>query len=76
VTKKKNEATRTAEDTTVAEILETVAPPRQDTTGVHLVAVGQSYLLVIQGPEALHLSRLVLDFVDALHERADAKSSK
>lgn len=76
MTKKKNEATRTAEDTTVAEILETVAPPRQDTTGVHLVAVGQSYLLVIQGPEALHLSRLVLDFVDALHERADAKSSK
>jgi hypothetical protein len=76
VTEKNNETTRTAEDTTVAEILETVAPPRPETTGVHLVAVGQSYLLVIQGPEALHLSRLVLDFVDALKERADAKSGK
>lgn len=65
--------TRTAEDTTVAELFETVAPPRDGTTGVHLVAVGKNYLLAIQGPESLHMARLILDFVDALAERAEAK---
>lgn len=68
------QATRTAEDTTVAELLETIAPPRDDTTGVHLVAVGQTYLLAVQGPEALHMTRLILDFVEALHSKAEEKA--
>jgi hypothetical protein len=67
---------RTAEDTTVAELFNTVAPPRDGTTGVHLVAVGQNYLLAIQGPEALHMTRLILDFVDALKEREEEKNAK
>jgi hypothetical protein len=67
------EPSRTAENTTVAELFETVAPPRDNTTGVHLVAVGKNYLLAIQGPEALHMTRLILDFVDALKEYAEAK---
>jgi hypothetical protein len=64
---------RTAENTTVAELLETIAPPREGTTGVHLTSVGQSYLLAIQGPEALHMARLILDFVEALYETSEGK---
>lgn len=66
---------RTAEDTTVAELLETVAPPRAGQTGVHLVAVGRDYLIAVQGPESLHMARLILDFVDALKEREAAKTN-
>jgi hypothetical protein len=66
---------RTAEDTTVAELFSTVAPPREQTTGVHVIAVGPNYLLAIQGPEALHMTRLILDFVDTLHEVAESKKN-
>ena len=62
---------RTAEDTTLAELLETIAPPREGTTGVHLTSVGPAYVLTVQGPEALHMTRLILDFVEALHEKAE-----
>jgi hypothetical protein len=61
---------RTAEDTTVAELFQTVAPPREGTTGAHLVAVGDNYMLLIQGPEAVALTRHILDFVEAIHDRA------
>jgi len=48
-----------------------VAPPREATTGAHLVSVGpQHYLLVVQGPEATHLTRRILDFIDALADQA------
>jgi hypothetical protein len=66
-------AERTAEDTTVAELMETIAPPRDGTTGVHLTAVGPDYLLAIQGPESLHLARLILDFVEALYAEVERK---
>jgi 3-deoxy-D-arabino-heptulosonate 7-phosphate (DAHP) synthase len=61
---------RTAEDTTVAEILTTVAPPRDDTTGAHVVAAGEAFLIVIQGPESVHLTRMVLDYIEALSAQA------
>jgi len=67
------DSTRTADNTTVSELFETVAPPREGTTGVHVVNVSPNYLLVIQGPEALHMTRLLLDYVDALHAAAVEK---
>lgn len=64
--------TRTAADTTVKEILDTVCPPRSDTTGAHLVSCGpDAHLLVIQGPESRWLTARVLEFLDALHERTE-----
>ena len=62
---------RSAEDTTIAELLDTVAPPRSGTTGVHVVNVTPNYLVVVQGPEALHMTRLILDYVEALHTIAE-----
>lgn len=69
--KKLVDAKRTAEDTTVAELLETVAPPREGTTGAHLVSVGpHHYFLVIQGPEATWLTARLLEVIDALADQA------
>ena len=61
---------RTAENTNVADLLTTVAPPREGTTGVHLVSVGERYVLTIQGPEARWLTARVIEFVEALHEKS------
>lgn len=61
---------RSASDTTIADLLRTVCPPRSDTTGCHVVAVGQEFLLVIQGPEAHTLVSRVLTFIDSLHEQS------
>ncbi len=60
---------RTTADTSVREILETFAPPREDSTNCHLVTFGpQHHFLVIQGPEAEKLTGLILTYVDALYE--------
>ncbi len=66
---------RTTDDTSVREILETFAPPKEDQTGIHLVTFGpQHHFLVIQGPEATFLCNKLLDYANALHETAeDAK---
>lgn len=71
--RKKKKIQRTPEDTTLAELMETVAPPRSEVTGVHVIAVGTDWLLAIQGPESLRMTRLILDFVTALHEQADSE---
>ena len=64
--------TRTVADTTVEEILNTVCPPRSDTTGAHLVACGpEAYLIVIQGPESRRLCARTLEFLDALYEKVE-----
>lgn len=65
---------RTADNTTVAEIFKTVAPPREGTTGAHIVAVGGNYMIVIQGPEAVKLTGLVLDYIEKLKEKTDVSS--
>jgi hypothetical protein len=65
---------RTAENTTVSELFKTVAPPREGTTGAHVVSVGPNYMIVIQGPEALHLTRRVLDYIEKLSEQANVSS--
>ena len=63
---------RQTKNTTVAEILDTFAPPREGSTSAQLVSVGKdSYFLVIQGPEAQQLTSLVLDYIEALYVRAD-----
>jgi len=64
---------RTADNTTISELLTTIAPPREDCTGVHLTAVDSAYILTVQGPEALHMTRLILDFVETLHDVAEEK---
>lgn len=66
---------RTADDTTLEELFETVAPPRKGTTGAHVVACnrkeGQAYLLVVQGPEAPVLMNRILDFVEAVYDKTE-----
>ena len=70
-------AKRDATNTTVAEVLDMIAPPREGTTGAHLVQVampdGPAYLIAIQGPEARVLALRVIDFVDALKTREEEK---
>jgi hypothetical protein len=62
---------RTIKDTTIEEILETVAPPREGTTGAQLVGLGKDrFMLVIQGPEAGKLTQALLAFLQALHDKA------
>lgn len=62
---------------TIAELLDLAAPPRPDTTGFHLTNAGpNAYVLTIQGPEARWLTARVLEFVEALHERAATKAAK
>jgi len=68
-------ATRTMEDTTVAELMETVAPPRPNATGVHVIGVGKDFLIAVQGPESLHMTRRILDFVEAMHQAVEMKGS-
>jgi len=63
---------RTTSDTTVAEILDTVAPPREGCTGCQLVTCGpEEFLLVIQGPEGRDLTHKILDYVDALYKASE-----
>lgn len=51
--------------------METIAPPREGTTGAHLVAVGQDYLVVIQGPESRWLAARVLEYLEALQAQVE-----
>lgn len=63
---------RKTSDTSVEEILDTFAPPREGTTGCQLVSFGpQEYFLVIQGPDATKLTGLVLDYVNALYTKSE-----
>jgi len=62
---------RTIDDSTLAELLETTAPPREDTTGLHVTKVGPGYVLTIQGPEASDLTLAVLKFVEAIFDKAE-----
>lgn len=64
------EPANSVERVTVAELLAISAPPRPDTTGLHLTNAGpNAYVLTIQGPEARWLTARVLEFTEALHER-------
>lgn len=64
------------DNVTVAELLSLTAPPRADTTGIHLTNAGPgAYILTIQGPEARWLTARVLEFAEALHEQASEKAS-
>lgn len=64
-----------AENVTVAELLDLTAPPRADTTGIHLTNAGpNAYVLTIQGPEARWLTARVLEFAEALHEQTMEKA--
>ena len=69
---------RRTKNTTVAEILDNFAPPREGVTGAQLVTFGRhAYFLVIQGPEAQELTRRVLNYIEALHavsEKSDEHS--
>jgi hypothetical protein len=64
---------RTASNTTLEEILNTVKPPRKDTTGAHVVGIAEhdAWMLIMQGPEATDLMRLVLEFVETLYDEAE-----
>ena len=65
-------ALRRTSSTTVKEILDTFAPPREGSTGAQLVSFGpQEYFLVIQGPEGKQLTSLILDYIEALYARAE-----
>lgn len=58
------------ETTTIEELLALSAPPRADTTGLHVTSAGPTaYVLTIQGPEARWLTARVLEFIKALHEQ-------
>ncbi len=63
---------RRTSTTTVKEILDTFAPPREGSTSAQLVSFGPTeYFLVVQGPEAKELTGLVLDYIEALYTRAE-----
>jgi glycine cleavage system aminomethyltransferase T len=64
-----------AENITVAELLDLTAPPRADTTGFHLTNAGKdAYVLTIQGPESRWLTARVLEFIEALHMKTMEKA--
>lgn len=58
------------ETVTIEELLALAAPPREDTTGLHVTNAGpNAYVLTIQGPEARWLTARVLEFTNALYEQ-------
>lgn len=58
------------DNVTIEELLALSAPPRADTTGLHVTSAGPTaYVLTIQGPEARWLTARVLEFTKALHEQ-------
>lgn len=68
-------ALRKTANTTVKEILDTFAPPREGCTGAQLVSFGpDEYFLVIQGPGAKRLTSLVLDYINALYRKTEEVS--
>ena len=63
---------RKTSNTTVAQILEKFAPAREGTTSTHLVSMGKNqYFVVVQGPEADQLTSMIIQYIEALYERAE-----